>query len=86
MLVQKKKITSGASPGAIDYEKLNVVALQDAYPLLHIDESLDTLTGSRYSSTLDLTSGYFSLTQTFRRDLPLQPAVVSENARCCHLD
>ena len=42
----------------IDYRKLNSVTQQDAYPFSRIDESLDTLAGSRFFSTLDMVSGY----------------------------
>ena len=41
--------------------KLNAVTLQDAYPLPRIDESLDSVAGSRYFSTLDFTSGYWQV-------------------------
>jgi len=34
-------------------------SVQDAYPLLRIDESLDALAGSKYFSTLDLLSRYW---------------------------
>ena len=45
----------------MDYKKLNAVTLQDAYPLRRIDESLGAFTGSKYFSTLDLTSGYWQV-------------------------
>jgi len=38
----------------VDYRKLNSVTIQDAYTLSLIDESLNTLTGSKYFSTLDM--------------------------------
>jgi len=45
----------------VDYHKLNSVTIQDAYPLLRIDESLDALAGSKFCSTLDLLSGYWQV-------------------------
>ena len=36
----------------VDYRKL------DTYPLPRVEESFDTLSGSKYFSTMDLTSGY----------------------------
>ena len=45
----------------VDYWKLNAVMLQDAYPLPCVDESLGALAGSRYVSTLDLSSGYWQV-------------------------
>ena len=40
---------------------MNAVTLQDVYLLPRIDESLDALAGSKYFSTLDLTSGYWQV-------------------------
>jgi len=45
----------------VDYRKLNSVTIQDVYPLLRIDESLDALAGSKYFNTLDLLSGYWQV-------------------------
>jgi len=44
VLVQKK------DRHCIDHCKLNAVTQRDAYPLPHIDETLDTLSGSKRSA------------------------------------
>ena len=45
----------------VDYRKLNEVTIKDSYPLPRIDDSLDTLSGSKWFSTLDLQSGYWKV-------------------------
>lgn len=42
----------------MDYRKLNLKTVRDAFPLPRIDESLDALLGAKYFTTLDLTSRY----------------------------
>ena len=45
----------------VNYREMNVGTVQDVYLLPRIDESLDTLIGSKCFSTLDLTSGYWQI-------------------------
>nr|CAI5853239.1 unnamed protein product [Callosobruchus analis] len=45
----------------VDYRQLNNVTKKESYPLPKIDDTLDTLAGSRVFSTLDLKSGYWQI-------------------------
>ena len=56
-LVTKK---DGSCRFCIDFRKLNSVSRRDAYPI-PIDETLETLGGSKWFSTLDLASGYWQV-------------------------
>lgn len=45
----------------IDYMKLNLQTVKDAYALPNLEESFSALTGSRWFSVLDLKSGYYQI-------------------------
>ncbi|KAL5502192.1 hypothetical protein EMCRGX_G008924 [Ephydatia muelleri] len=45
----------------VDYRKLNSQSQKDAYLLPRIDETLESLAGSKYFSTLDSASGYWQV-------------------------
>ena len=58
LLVFKK---NGKPRLVIDYRKLNSVVKPIAYPLPHLETSIQSLGGNNYFSTLDLISGYHQI-------------------------
>ena len=58
VLVKKK---NGQLRLCIDYRCLNAKTQRDAFPLPRIEETLESLGGSKFFSSLDLTHGYFQV-------------------------
>ena len=58
MLVQKR---DGTLCFCIDFRRLSCVTRNNSHPLSHICETLDSLVGSAYYSTFDLTSGFWQV-------------------------
>ncbi|GFT37998.1 retrovirus-related Pol polyprotein from transposon 412 [Trichonephila clavipes] len=54
VLVRKQ---DGSTRFCVDYHRFNDVTKKDSYPLLRIDDTLDTLASNTWFSTLDLKSG-----------------------------
>ena len=56
LLVKK---SDGSQRFVVDMRKLNSITVKDSFPLIRIDDALDSLGGSKYFATLDLFSGYW---------------------------
>ena len=59
VVIIKKK--DGSNRFCVDYRKLNAITIKDNYPIPLIEETLDTLKGAKYFTSLDLSSGYWQI-------------------------
>ena len=73
VLVPKK---DGSTRFCVDFRRVNVVTRKNAYPISRVDDSLDTLAGAKYFSTLDLISGYWQV--------EVSPEDLEKTAFCTH--
>lgn len=48
----------------IDYRKLNLITKDQTYPIPHIEERIERVSGARFISTLDLVRGYWQVPLT----------------------
>ena len=58
VLVKKK---DGSIRFCVDFRKLNNVTVKEIYPLPRINDTIDTLSGMKYFTTLDFISGYWQI-------------------------
>jgi len=59
VVIVKKKDASNRF--CLDYRKLNNITIKDNYPIPLIEETLDTLKGAKFFTSLDLASGYWQI-------------------------
>jgi len=66
----------------IDYRKLNVMTVKDAYPIPRMDACVDSLGDARVFSTLDCNAGYWQI-PVAEEDKQLTAFTCRSGARQC---
>lgn len=56
-----KKKDTDTKRFVVDFRKLNSITEKDRFPMLHVDDALDSLSESRLFSTIDLSSGFWQV-------------------------
>ena len=70
------KMKDGSLRFCVDFQKLNSLTWKDAYALPRIDDTLNSLAGSKWFTTLDLASGYWQV--------EIRPEDKEKTAFCTH--
>jgi hypothetical protein len=73
LVIVKKK--DGTNRFCVDYRKINEITVKDNFPVPLIEETLDSLQGSQYFTTIDLASGYWQM--ALNNDAKLKTAFIS---------
>ena len=85
VLVPKK---NGGFRFCMDYRRINGITKKDVYPLPRIDDIFDTLSKTKYFTSLDLAAGYWqiALEEDSKPKTAFATIVVSMSSYKCHLD
>lgn len=57
----RSKKKDGSVRYCVDFRKVNILTKKDAFPLPHIEECMDILSGNVFFSTLDMAQGYYQI-------------------------
>ena len=61
IVICKKKNSNDRIRMAIHFKQLNAITIKDVFPVLDVDEILQTVNGKKYISTIDLTKCFYQI-------------------------